>query len=107
MLPGLWQLVFNPTAWVAVGAAAVLSFGTGWIQGFRAVPRVDVAAVERNAIAGRDAYWQTRLAASQRAASARIAEWQRLAEEAEAKEPTPETNEELAKLCARDPLCAK
>jgi hypothetical protein len=88
-------------------AVGILAFGGGWIQGFRAVPRVDVAAIERNAIAGRDAHWRDRLAQSERESEAKIAEWQRLAEEAEAKDPTPTTAPEIAKLCEKDPLCEK
>src|SRR5687768_5964534 len=48
--------------WARLAIAVTFAIGFGFIKGFNAVPRVDVAAIERNAIAGRDAEWERKLA---------------------------------------------
>lgn len=57
ILGAIWG---NP--WSRLVIVAVLAGGFGWVKGFNAVPRVDITAVERNAIAGRDAEWSRKLA---------------------------------------------
>jgi hypothetical protein len=60
ILPVISALWGNP--WTRLIAVATLAAGFGFYKGFQAVPRVDVAAVTRNAEAGRDAEWTRKLA---------------------------------------------
>lgn len=53
--------------WARVVVVAVLAAGFGWVKGWSAYPRVDVAALERNVIAGRDGYWQNQIAEANQA----------------------------------------
>jgi hypothetical protein len=48
--------------WTRLAAVAILASGFGWVKGWNAYPRVDVAAITRNAEAGRDAVWSRKLA---------------------------------------------
>ena len=87
----------NP--WSRLIAVAILAFGFGWVKGFGAVPRVDVAAVTRNAEAGRDAEWTRKLAQlereSQDALAAAIA----------ARDATDPADADVGRLCDADAAC--
>lgn len=52
--------------WTRLAIVAVLCFGTGWVRGFDAVPRPDIAAITKNAQDGRDAEWTRKLAQKER-----------------------------------------
>jgi hypothetical protein len=54
--------LFLGNEWARLGMVAVFCFGFGWVKAWNAFPRVDVAAIERNAIAGRDGEWERKLA---------------------------------------------
>lgn len=93
LLAGLWG---NPLSrLIIIGVAA---FGFGFLKGFQAVPRVDVAAIERNAIAGRDAEWERKLA------EANEHHEQRIAEALEAAQNVT-LDDDIGKLCDTSATC--
>ncbi len=96
ILAGLWGNQISRL--IMIGVAA---FGVGWVQGFRAVPKIDVAAVQANAIAGRDGYWQNQIAEANKAHEHEVAE----AVEAARSVPVIVNDDELARLCERDATC--
>ncbi len=59
-IPFISLLWSNPIARVLVVAG--LAFSGGFVKGWLSYPRVDVAAITRNAEAGRDAEWSRKLA---------------------------------------------
>jgi len=97
LLAGLWG---NPLSrLIIIGVAA---FGFGFLKGFQAVPRVDVAAIERNAISGRDAYWQQQINEANEHHEQRIAE----ALEAAQSEPVASADRaERMQQCRTDSAC--
>lgn len=57
MIAGLFGLVFNPSAWVALGLAAMLAFSGGFVRGYGYANSQKLAAeidALRSAIAVRD-----------------------------------------------------
>ena len=98
--------------WIVGGLGALGIFIAVWSTAFyKGRASVDVPAIERAAFAkgqiARDGEWKTKLAAAEVEANAKVTEWQRKAEEAEAAAPTPTTAPELLKLCAGDEFCRK
>ena len=91
-------LAFLGNRWGQLIAVALAAY----LYGFFSVPRVDIAAVERNAIAGRDAHWQSKLRqeseAHEKALQAALAA-------AEAEPDTPSDMAARMRLCASSPTC--
>ena len=79
-----------------------LALLAGFFYGFYSVPRVDIAKIEANAIAGRDGYWQAKLRqeseAHEKAIAAALAA-------AEAEPDTPADMAERLRICASSPTC--
>ena len=99
MLPALSILSFlwsNPIARLVIVGG--LAFGAGWVRGWEAYPRVDVAAITRNAEAGRDAEWSRKLAEQERIAQAAV---DAAIAERDATPPAPVTDAELSELCRK------
>lgn len=97
ILAGLWG---NPISrLIMIGVAA---FGVGWVQGFRAVPKIDVAAVQANAIAGRDGYWQNQIAEANKRHEENLAA---ASTAAQAVAATPADRPERLRICAGDTHC--
>jgi hypothetical protein len=96
ILAGLWG---NPLARLFIVGGAAFAFG--WVKGFGAVPRPDIAAIERNAIAGRDAHWQTQI---QRANHEHERELSEAINAADAV-PALAADADLVKLCRTDASC--
>ncbi len=90
----------NP--WTRLAAAAVLAFGFGFVKGFQSVPRVDVAAIERNAMLGRDAEWQTKLLEEGKIHDQRVAE---AYEAGKAVVALPADHAERVRVCSADAAC--
>jgi hypothetical protein len=99
LLPILSLLWGNP--WARLAAAAVLAFGFGFVKGFQSVPSVDVAAIERNAVLGRDAEWERKLAE----ANKRYDEDLTAAVEARNSTPPIVSDVELERLCQSSSTC--
>ncbi len=87
----------NP--WTRLAAVAVACLGIGFVKGFASVPRVDIAAVVRNAEAARDAAWQAKLSEQERAAQAALG----AALEVGRTEPLADLD--VISMCAADPAC--
>lgn len=99
-LPILAVLWGNPLSrLIIIGVAA---FAFGWLKGFNAVPRVDIAALERNTIAARDAYWERQLAEANKAHDEKLAA---ALEDARAVPDTPAVPAERVRLCSGDRAC--
>jgi hypothetical protein len=88
----------NP--WARLAAVGVIAFGFGFVRGVAFVPHVDVAKVEANAIAGRDAHWQSKLAEQERKANADLAA---AIEARDNTPPVPVADADLDRLCRANP----
>lgn len=98
--------------WFVYGLAGLGIFVAIWTTAFyKGQASIDIPSIERAAYANgqvaRDGEWKIRLAAASRDADARVAEWQRKAEEAETASPTPTTTVELENMCKTDVFCRK
>lgn len=79
-----------------------LAFLVGYFFAVYQIPRVDVKAIERNAMEARDAHWQRQLNAERETYEKRI----QLAQEAAESEPdTPADLDERMRLCASSATC--
>lgn len=93
-------LLGNP--WARLIAVAVFCFGFGFVKGFDAVPRVDVAALERNTISARDAFWQQRLNEETASHEERIAS---ALEAGQTIAAVPDVLPDRVQLCGGDTSC--
>lgn len=96
ILAGLWG---NPIARLFIVGGAAFAFG--WVKGFGAAPRPDIAAIERNAMAGRDAHWQMKLNEANQSHDREIAEAIHAADAVPALAP----DADLVRLCRSDASC--
>jgi hypothetical protein len=96
ILAGLWG---NPLARLFIVGGAAFAFG--WVQGFRAVPRVDVAAIVRNAQDGRDAEWTRKMQQANHEHERELAEAINAADAVPALAP----DASLVELCRADRAC--
>lgn len=88
--------------WARLAIAVTFAIGFGFIKGFQAVPKVDIAAIERNAISGRDAEWERKLAEANQHHDQLIA----AALEAAQNEPAVSADRAgRVQLCASDARC--
>lgn len=99
-MPFAMMLLANP--WARLVAVGVFCFGLGFVKAWNSFPRIDIAAIERNAISGRDAYWQARLNEETAAHEARISE---ALEVGQAIAATPVDQPERLRLCRADANC--
>ncbi len=88
--------------WTRLAAIAVLCFGFGWVKGWGAVPRVDVAQVQRVAAEARDNEWKARLADEERAHESRI---EAAIEVGKSIAATPGDAAERMRVCKSDASC--
>ncbi len=83
-----------------------LAFAVGVVAGvfyaFSMIPQVDVAAIERNAIVGRDGYWQAKL---NEARSTHAKNLQDAIDARNSTPPAPVTDADVGKLCEQSPTC--
>lgn len=70
--------------------------------GFYSVPRVDVAAIERNAALGRDAEWTRLLAQKEREYDERVANARKAGEN---EQPVSADRAERVRQCSASPTC--
>ena len=96
ILAGLWG---NPLARLFIVGGAAFAFG--WVQGFRAVPRVDVAAIVRNAQDGRDAEWSRKLEQANHDHERELSEAIHAADVV----PALAADADLVRLCRSDKAC--
>jgi len=99
-LPVLSLLWGNP--WMRLIGVGALAFGFGWVKGWNAYPRVDIAAIERNAMLGRDAEWQTKLLEEGKIHDQRVAE---AYEAGKAVTALPADHAERVRVCSADAAC--
>jgi hypothetical protein len=99
-LPILSLLWGNP--WSRLIAVGALAFGFGFLKGFQSVPRVDVAAIERNAMLGRDAEWERKLLEESKIHDQRVAD---AYEAGKAVAALPADRPERLRICAGDAAC--
>lgn len=88
--------------WARLAGVAVLCFGFGWVRGFDAVPKVDVAEVQRVAMESRDNEWKLRLEEENNAAEQRIAE---AIAAGQAEPAVPADRVERLRKCRSDASC--
>ena len=88
--------------WTRLIAVAIIAGGFGWLKGWNAYPRVDVAAVVRNAEAGRDAEWSRKLAATEEKARADV---DAAIAERDTASSAPVGDASVASLCQHDRDC--
>jgi hypothetical protein len=87
--------------WARLAAVAVLCLGFGFVRGWAAHPKIDIAALERNASAARDADWTQKITQQEREHEREMA----AAREARDSTPIIAADADLAKLCNADAAC--
>lgn len=91
---------------LAIIGAALLAcpviWGWGFVHAWNNFPRVDVKAIEANAISGRDGYWQQKLAEEAAHHDLQIAA---ALEAGQAVSVTPVAEPERLRECSRDAHC--
>ncbi len=90
-----WAIAGNP--WARLIAAVIGAY----LFGFYSVEQPDIAAITRNAEAGRDAEWSRKLAAQEESARAAVD----AAIEARDHSPALQPDASLAELCKRTASC--
>ena len=83
--------------WARLAAIAVLCFGFGWVKGWGAYPRTDVAAIIRD----RDNAWESKLKAQELDSEQKIT----AALEAAASVPTIADDAALVRMCNDSASC--
>jgi hypothetical protein len=93
--------LFLGNEWARLAGVALLCLAFGFVKGFNAVPKVDIAALERNASAARDAEWTRKITEQEREHEREMA----AAREARDATPIIAADADLAKLCNASADC--